>query len=73
MKTLTKHGNSYAFVVDKPIMDLLKIKPDTPLDYTTDGRSLIITPTSQAEERKFRKAVDNTFKKYGRMLKRLAE
>jgi hypothetical protein len=25
VKTLTKHGNSLALVIDKPILDLLKI------------------------------------------------
>ena len=28
IKTLTKHGNSYALVIDKPILDLLNIRLD---------------------------------------------
>ena len=42
VKTLTKHGNSLALVIDKPILDLLKIEADTPLSISTDGRCLII-------------------------------
>jgi antitoxin component of MazEF toxin-antitoxin module len=38
IKTLTKLGNSYALVIDKPILDLLKIRPDTPLEIATDGK-----------------------------------
>ena len=29
-KTLTRHGNSYALVIDRPILDLLQASPDTP-------------------------------------------
>jgi hypothetical protein len=72
-KMLTKHGHSYAFVIDKPILDLLKIDPTAPVDWSTDGRSLIITPTNRARDAKFRRAVDDTVNKYSKTLKRLAE
>lgn len=39
VKKLTKHGNSLALVVDRPILDLLKIDPDTLLDISTDAPS----------------------------------
>ena len=32
IKKLTKHGNSLALVVDRAVLDLLKIDADTPLD-----------------------------------------
>jgi antitoxin MazE len=48
IKTLAKHGNSYAIVIDKPIMDLLNIAPDTQLEMVTDGRSLVLTPARKA-------------------------
>ncbi len=38
LKKLTKHGNSLALVIDRPILELLNIDPDTPLDVSTDGR-----------------------------------
>jgi antitoxin MazE len=44
IKKLVRHGNSYALVIDRPILDLLKIEPDTPLEITTDGSVLTITP-----------------------------
>lgn len=46
-KTLTKHGNSYALVLDRPLMDILNIRPETPLEITTDGESLHIKPVVQ--------------------------
>lgn len=72
-KTLTKHGNSLALVIDKPILDLLNIDVDTPLTITTDGKCLVVSPTDPERQKKFQAAADNTFKKYGKMLKRLAE
>ena len=45
VKKLTKHGNSLALVIDRPILDLLKIDPETLLDVSTDGKQLIIAPS----------------------------
>jgi antitoxin MazE len=73
VKTLTKHGNSLALVIDKPILELLKIDADTPLEITTDGQSLVISPASVDRQAKFRKAADDTFEKYPNMLQRLAQ
>lgn len=45
VKTLVKHGNSYALIIDKPILELLHISPDTPLEISTqDGKSLVVRP-----------------------------
>jgi len=43
-KKLIQHGNSAALVLDKPLLDLLKVRMDTPLEVTTDGRNIIISP-----------------------------
>jgi antitoxin MazE len=74
VKKLTKHGNSYALVIDKPIMDLLNIDGETALNVATDGNSLVISPVAnEGEEKKFRGAMRKVHKRYGRMLKQLAE
>ena len=74
VKTLTQHGNSLALVIDKPILELLKINADTPLEITTDGQSLVVSPArDQAEEATFKAALEDTNRKYGEMLKRLAD
>jgi antitoxin MazE len=72
-KTLTRHGNSLALVIDKPILELLRIDDETPLEITTDGNKLIIEPRSPEREKRFRKALKETNDQYGRMLKKLAE
>ncbi len=74
IKTLTKHGNSLALVIDRAVLDLLKIKADTPLDISTDGQVLVITPIrDEARRENFKKALESANRKYGRALKRLAE
>jgi antitoxin component of MazEF toxin-antitoxin module len=74
IKTLTKHGNSYALVIDKPILELLRATPTTPFEIMTDGRCLVVTPVrEQIEEDKFQRALDKVHKRFGRALKKLAE
>lgn len=74
IKTLTKHGNSWALIIDKPVLDLLKIDPETPLEISTDGRSLMIVPAdSKSRKAKFSAALEKTNKNYGKALKKLAE
>ena len=48
-KTLTRHGNSLALVIEKPILELLKIDEHTPLELDTDGDMLIVKPQRDAE------------------------
>ena len=74
IKRLTKHGNSLALVMDRGVLDLLNIKVDTPLDISTDGEVLIISPVRDEKRRKrFEETVRETNRKYGRALKRLAD
>lgn len=74
IKTLTAHGNSAALIIDKPILELLGITMETPLKITTDGKSLVISPSpgSQREER-FRRILEAVNAKHGATLKKLGE
>jgi len=74
VKRLTKHGNSLALVIDRGVLNLLDIDVDTPLTITTDGTCLIVTPArNQGRQRRFRKALEDVNRRYGRALKRLAD
>ena len=46
VKTLQKRGNSHALVIDKTLMDQLGINPDTPLQMTVTGGSLVVRPVN---------------------------
>ncbi len=74
VKTLTRHGNSYALIIDKPILELLRIEPDTPIEMRTDGDVLVLAPQRDPErQRKFEEALGETNRRFGRVLKNLAE
>ncbi len=73
-KSLVKHGNSWALVLDKPILELLQIEPGTPLEIVTNGDVLVIHPQRDHDRQKrFQAALGQINRKYGRALKRLAE
>ena len=72
-KKLTRHGNSLALVIDKGVLELLNIDDKTPLDISTDGTMLLISPVrDEKRKRRFQEAVIKANTKYGRALKRLA-
>ncbi|MCC6572176.1 MAG: AbrB/MazE/SpoVT family DNA-binding domain-containing protein [Planctomycetes bacterium] len=73
VKTLTKHGNSWALIIDKAILDLLKIDPDTPLEVSTDGECLVARKAANKQQSaKVAKAIRKASKHFGPLLKRLA-
>jgi antitoxin MazE len=74
IKTLTKHGNSYALVIDKPILELLRVSPDSAFEIVTDGQCLVLSPVRDATDaKKFEDALNMVHKRFGRAMKRLAE
>ncbi|MBI1338063.1 MAG: AbrB/MazE/SpoVT family DNA-binding domain-containing protein [Phycisphaera sp.] len=73
-KKLIRHGNSLALVIDKPILELLQINEDTPLELTSDGDRLMVSPhRDKARQRKLRVSLDKINATFGQDLKRLAE
>ena len=73
VKFLTRVGNSEAIVIDKAILSILKINNETPLEITTDGKNLVISPVSDPEKiKEVRKAFQSVKKRFGRALKNLA-
>jgi antitoxin MazE len=73
LKKLTRHGNSLALVLDKGVIELLNIDSETPLEISTDGSLLLITPVRDAKRRRqFQDALEKTNTRYGGTLKRLA-
>jgi len=73
-KKLTKHGNSYALIIERAVLELLGITDETLLQISTpDGLSIVITPVTDERKQRFSNSVKKMNKKYGRTLKRLAE
>ena len=74
IKHLTAHGNSLALVIEKAILELLRITKDTPLEINTDGRNLVISPVDDKDrEKKVNAAMEKIHKKYASTFKALAD
>jgi antitoxin component of MazEF toxin-antitoxin module len=48
VKKLSAIGNSLGLIIERPILELLDISKDTPLEVRTDGQALIIRPVKKA-------------------------
>jgi antitoxin component of MazEF toxin-antitoxin module len=73
-KTLTRHGNSLALVIDKPILEQMGVDETTPLTLAFDGRCLVVAPASTTARRKMvRSAIDEIHHEFGKAMKKLAE
>jgi len=74
VKTLKKHGNSHALVIDKPLMEAMGIQADSPLQITISGNSLIMTPVEVGIGReRVEESLGKLRPRYSKMLQRLAE
>ena len=74
IKTMIQHGNSSALVIDKPIMELLNIEQNTPMEIVTDGTNIIISPVKDKTRLdKLKASLTKINAKHSRTLKRLAE
>ncbi|MFH2204075.1 MAG: AbrB/MazE/SpoVT family DNA-binding domain-containing protein [Elusimicrobiota bacterium] len=74
VKFLTKVGNSEAIVIDKAILSLLQIDSKTPLEITTDGKNLVISPVSDPDRvKEVTRAYKAVKKRFSKALKRLAD
>ena len=73
IKKLVSHGNSAALIIDKPILDILKVDMDTPLEITTDGKNIIISPVgSSVREKKFKAVLAKVNRVHGKTIRKLA-
>lgn len=74
IKTLKKHGNSMVWVIEKPMMEALGITEQTPLQVTVSGNALVVTPANVGVgPERMKSTIKELRKRYGPMLKRLAD
>ena len=71
---LIEHGNSYAVVIESPILEVLGVSSTTAFEIVTDGQCLVLIPMrDNATEPEFQKALEMVHKRFGSAMKRLAE
>jgi antitoxin MazE len=54
VKMLRPMGNSFGIIIDRPIMDLLGIEPNTQLELTIQDGGLLLRPVVGANDHKAR-------------------
>ena len=73
-KYLTPHGNSAALIIDKPILALLSIDMTTPLEISTDWRSLVISPViERSRQKRFAATMARVNARHGKTFHKLAK
>ncbi|HET9599662.1 MAG TPA: AbrB/MazE/SpoVT family DNA-binding domain-containing protein [Anaeromyxobacteraceae bacterium] len=73
-KKLTRTGNSLALVLEKGILERTGIDADTPLEVSTDGEVIVISPVRTAKRTaKLRRVMERAHTRYAGAFKRLAE
>jgi len=74
VKRLTKTGNSLALVIDRTLLQATGIKSDTPLDVSTNGDVIVITPLrARSRKARLRAAVEAIHHDYTGVFRRLAD
>jgi len=73
-KTLTKTGNSLALILDRPLLEQTGIDEKTPLEISTDGDVIVITPVRKSKRaRKLSQGIDSVNERYAGVFRRLAK
>ncbi|MFN0062430.1 MAG: hypothetical protein ACKVPX_07920 [Myxococcaceae bacterium] len=74
IKKLTKTGNSVALVLDKGLLEASNLDPDDPVQISTDGNVIVISPVPpESRRKKLEKGSKLMHRKYAGAFKRLAE
>lgn len=74
IKHLTRTGNSIALVLDKQLLEAANVDPDGPVEVSTNGRVIVISPVRSKRERdRFEKAESKMHAKFAGAFARLAK
>ncbi len=73
IKKLSAVGNSLGLVIERPILELLNISKDTPLEVKTDGESLIIRPAKLDKKGRIRESTKRMMAAHDETLRKLAK
>jgi antitoxin MazE len=73
IKKLTAIGDSQGLIIEEPILELLGIDKDTPLEVKTDGEALIIRPARESRRQRVRQATERLMAHHDETLRKLAK
>ena len=75
-KKLTRHGNSYALIIDKPLLQVLNISEHTILNLSIQDGALIIKPVQAPVSKKkpsIKKIAQEIMEEYADVFEKLAK
>ena len=73
-KKLTRTGNSLALVLDKELLEQLGIDASTPLELSTDGTVLVVSPVRSRKRRiALQEVMKRAHERYAGVFRKLAE
>lgn len=73
IKKLSAIGNSLGLIIERPILELLGIDKDTPLEVKTDGEALIIRPAKLSKKARVRESTRRMMNAHDQVLRKLAK
>ncbi len=73
IKKLSAVGNSLGLIIERPILELLEITKDTPLEIKTDGKALIIRPSRLNKKERIRESTKRMMSIHEQTLRKLAK
>jgi antitoxin MazE len=73
IKKLSTIGNSLGIIIERPILELLDITKDTPLEIKTDGEALIIRPVKLDAKESIRASTKRMMDIHAETLQKLAK
>lgn len=72
IKKLTPLGDGQGVIIEQPLLDLLGIDQDTPLEVKTDGQVLIVRPARESRRERLRSATQRLMEHHAETLRKLA-
>ena len=72
VKKLSRIGNSLGVILDRPVLELLQIDENTPLEITTDGDVLMLRPVRGDKKDRVRASAAKMVKAHAKTLAKLA-
>lgn len=74
IKRLTRTGNSVALVLDKQLLEAAAFDPDEPVEVSTNGRVIVISPVrSKRDADEWKRGEEQMHAKFAGAFRRLAK
>ncbi|MBW1810399.1 MAG: AbrB/MazE/SpoVT family DNA-binding domain-containing protein [Deltaproteobacteria bacterium] len=73
IKKLTTIGNSLGIIIERPILELLRIDRETLLEVSTDGDALIIRPNRAEHGQNVKASTKRMMDQHDKTMRKLAE